>query len=49
MSGHVQDHSWGQQTHEVSQSISVLLARNHIRLVVRHVVAKIPVCGLDGG
>jgi hypothetical protein len=34
------------KTHEVSQSISVLLARNHIRLVVSHVVAKILVCGL---
>lgn len=48
VSGHMR-HDWRKQTHEVSQRISVLLARNHIRLIVRHVVAKIPVCGLNGG
>lgn len=30
----------GQQAHEVGQSVSVLLARNHVGLVVRHVTKK---------
>ena len=39
----------GAKAHKVSQSISILLARNHVRLVVRHVVVKIVVYGLVVG